>query len=115
MMRKWIVPEVFFAIFALSMVIVVLRLAPVGDPHLPGYADFVTREVTDAQIPQVADSIALHYNRRAVVETDSLNVVGAVITDYRGYDTLFETTVLFTALMSVLSVLAKGGGGYEDE
>jgi hypothetical protein len=106
-MRRWIIPEAFFILFALSMIIVVLKLAPVGDPHLPGYADFVAPEVTNARIPQVADSVALHYNRRAVVETDSLNVVGAVILDYRGYDTLFETAVLFTALMSVLSVLAK--------
>lgn len=109
-MRKWIVPEVFFTLFALSMIVVILRLAPVGDPHLPGYADFVAPEVTNSQIPQVADSVALHYNRQAAAETDSLNVVGAVILDYRGYDTMYETTVLFTALISVFSVLAVGGG-----
>jgi multicomponent Na+:H+ antiporter subunit B len=109
-MKKWILPEVFFIVFALSMIIVVLRLMPVGDPHQPGYADFVASGVTSSQIPQLADSVALHYNRQAVKETDSLNVVGAVILDYRGYDTLFETTVLFTALISVLSVLITGGG-----
>jgi hypothetical protein len=106
-MKKWIIPEVFFIVFALCMIIVVLRLAPVGDPHLPGYADFVDQTLTNSQIPQRADSVALHYNRQAVVETDSLNVVGAVILDYRGYDTLFETTVLFTALISVLSIITK--------
>ncbi len=106
-MRRWIVPEVFFTLFALSMIIVVLRLMPVGDPHLPGYADFTAKGVPNSEIPKTADSVALHYNRRAVLDSGSLNVVGAVILDYRGYDTLFETTVLFTALISVLSVLAK--------
>jgi hypothetical protein len=105
-MKRWIVPEVFFALFALSMIIVVLRLMPVGDPHLPGYANFTARGVTSSEIPKTADSVALHYNRRAALDSDSLNVVGAVILDYRGYDTLFETTVLFTALISVLSVFA---------
>jgi multicomponent Na+:H+ antiporter subunit B len=113
-MKKWIIPEVFFILFALTMIIVVLRLAPVGDPHLPGYADFVAQGTTNAQVPQVADSVALHYNRQAVVETDSLNVVGGVILDYRGYDTLFETTVLFTALISVLSIIAKENGHGEE-
>jgi len=106
-MKKWLVPEVFFIIFALCMMVVVLRLAPVGDPHLPGYADFVSPEIPSERIPQVADSVALHYNRQAVQDAGSMNIVGAIILDYRGYDTLLETTVLFTALISVLSVLAK--------
>jgi hypothetical protein len=105
-MKRWIVPEVFFTLFALSMIIVVLKLMPVGDPHLPGYADFAAKDIPSSEIPKTANSVALHYNRRAVSDSNSSNVVGAVILDYRGYDTLFETTVLFTALISVLSVLA---------
>ncbi|MDP2872619.1 MAG: hypothetical protein Q8P31_08795 [Bacillota bacterium] len=42
------------------------------------------------------------YNRDGMAETGATNIVTAVILDYRAYDTLIETTVLFTATMGVL-------------
>jgi multisubunit Na+/H+ antiporter MnhB subunit len=40
-------------------------------------------------------------------DTNSPNMVTAIITDYRAFDTLGETTVLFTAICAVVSVLKK--------
>ncbi len=42
-------------------------------------------------------------------ETGANNVVTSVVFDYRGYDTLGETTVLFTAIAGIMVVLRKGG------
>ncbi len=104
---KQSVAAIFFALFALCMIVVVLHLFPVGDPHLPSYADFISREIPAEQVARQADSIALRYNRRAGLDVGATSVVGAVILDYRAYDTLFETTVLFTAVLAVLSVIGK--------
>jgi multisubunit Na+/H+ antiporter MnhB subunit len=43
--------------------------------------------------------------QNAQEETGSNNVVTAVIFDYRGFDTLGEATILFTAVMGVLLLL----------
>ena len=44
-------------------------------------------------------------------ETGANNIVTAVVFDYRGFDTLGEATVLFTAVTGVLVVLRR----YKDE
>ena len=41
------------------------------------------------------------------------NVVTSVLASYRGYDTLGETTVIFTAGIAVLLILRKPGGSKE--
>ena len=41
--------------------------------------------------------VSSHYLRKSLEETDTPNVVTAVLADYRGFDTLGETTVIFTA------------------
>lgn len=48
---------------------------------------------------------ALYYLENAVKDTGAVNVIAAIITDYRAFDTLGETTVLFTAIAAVGSVL----------
>lgn len=42
-------------------------------------------------------------------ETGANNVVTSVVFDYRGYDTLGEATVLFTAIAGVMVLFRKGG------
>ncbi len=37
------------------------------------------------------------YIQRSLIETETPDVVTAVLADYRGYDTFGETTVIFTA------------------
>lgn len=57
---------------------------------------------------------APYYLERALPDTNVPNVVTAVLADYRGYDTLGETTVIFTAGIGVL-LLLKGGRRRRDE
>lgn len=47
------------------------------------------------------------YIEKTVEQTHVPNVVTAVLGDYRGYDTMFETVVIFCAGMAVVSVLRK--------
>jgi multisubunit Na+/H+ antiporter MnhB subunit len=47
-----------------------------------------------------------YYLNNSTSETGAQNVIAAIITDYRAFDTLGETTVLFTSIAAVLSVLA---------
>lgn len=48
-----------------------------------------------------------HYLEHAVEETHVPNIVTAVLGDYRGYDTMFETVVIYCAGMAVVSVLRR--------
>lgn len=48
---------------------------------------------------------AVYYLEQSVEETHAPNVIAAIITDYRAFDTLGETTVLFTSIAAVISVL----------
>jgi multisubunit Na+/H+ antiporter MnhB subunit len=52
--------------------------------------------------------VAERYIQGALSDTGALNMVAAIVIDYRGYDTLIETTVLFTAIIAVFLVLKKG-------
>jgi multicomponent Na+:H+ antiporter subunit B len=49
--------------------------------------------------------VADRYLAKSEEETHSPNVVTSVLADYRGYDTLGETTVIFTAGIGVLLLL----------
>lgn len=49
--------------------------------------------------------MATEYINNGVNGTGSVNLVTAVLLDYRAYDTLGEATILFTAVMGVLAIL----------
>ncbi|MBN1455191.1 MAG: hypothetical protein JW945_02915 [Methanomicrobia archaeon] len=51
----------------------------------------------------------VRYLEKGLEETDVPNIVTAVIVDYRAYDTLGETTVIFTAGISVILLLRRRG------
>jgi len=53
--------------------------------------------------------VAGSYLSRGVQETGATNIVAAILLDYRGYDTLGEATVLFTAVLGVLAVARRVG------
>ncbi|GAB4232512.1 MAG: DUF4040 domain-containing protein [Acidobacteriota bacterium] len=53
--------------------------------------------------------VAQRYLEQGLAETGAANLVAAVILDYRAYDTLGEATVLFTAVIGVLTVLRAQG------
>jgi multicomponent Na+:H+ antiporter subunit B len=57
--------------------------------------------------------VAPRYLSDSIKETSVPNVVTSVLADYRGYDTLGETTVIFTAGIGVMLLLrgSRGRGG----
>ncbi|HEX9776530.1 MAG TPA: hydrogen gas-evolving membrane-bound hydrogenase subunit E [Geopsychrobacteraceae bacterium] len=52
-------------------------------------------------------ALSSHYIEKAVEETHVPNIVTAVLGDYRGYDTMFETVVIYCAGLVVVSVLRR--------
>lgn len=65
-------------------------LPPWGDPSSPA-----------------SSYLSPHYIENIVEETSVPNLVTAVLADYRGYDTMFETVVVFCAGLTVLTVLRR--------
>ena len=53
----------------------------------------------------IHDHVAPRYLRDSIKETGVPNVVTSILADYRGYDTLGETTVIFTAGIGVMLLL----------
>ena len=51
--------------------------------------------------------VAPYYIEHSEEEVGVENMVSAILADYRGYDTLGETTVIFTAGVSVLLLLRR--------
>jgi multisubunit Na+/H+ antiporter MnhB subunit len=63
-------------------------------------------------LPQFGEPIlrmGRHYIAQGLEATGAANLVSAVILDFRGYDTLGEAAVLFTAVVGVICVLRKIG------
>jgi len=56
-------------------------------------------------ISQVKAAPSNLYLENGLKETGAANIVTAIILDYRGYDTLGEATVLFTAILGALTIL----------
>jgi multicomponent Na+:H+ antiporter subunit B len=67
------------------------QLPPFGDPDNPAH-----------------HHVAPYYLEESLEDTEIPNVVTSVLASYRGYDTMGETTVVFTALVGVLLLLARG-------
>jgi multicomponent Na+:H+ antiporter subunit B len=65
----------------------VLALPRFGDPHAPA-----------------STYLAPDYVRRAVDDNRTPNVVTAILADYRGFDTLIETTVILTAAIACVLI-----------
>jgi multicomponent Na+:H+ antiporter subunit B len=61
-----------------------------GDPHSPA-----SRHVSP------------YYIANTIEQTSTPNIVTSVLADYRGYDTLGETTVIFSAGMACILLLKR--------
>ena len=68
---------------------------------------FLTR-VFSIGTPEAPSGIGAGYVDRSVEELNAPNVVTAVLASYRGYDTLGEVFVVFTAGIGVLFLLSAG-------
>lgn len=60
-------------------------------------------------------TVSQFYPLNAIEGTGATNVVSAIILDYRAYDTLGEATVLFTAVVGVLTVMRSPGKKKEED
>lgn len=63
------------------------------------------------------DSVSVYYIRNAYAETQTPNMVTAVLADYRSFDTFGESVVVMVAALSCVLILLRprrpgaGGGG----
>ena len=70
------------------------------------YGTYGLPEFSDASAP-IHQHVAPRYLQQSMAETGVPNVVTAVLASYRGYDTLGETTVVFTAGIGVIALLRR--------
>ncbi len=55
----------------------------------------------------IADNVSKHYISSGVKETGSLNLVTAILYDYRAFDSLGESTVIFAAVSGIVLILSR--------
>ncbi len=89
-MKRW-------ALLAVLFIGILLVWAEGGVPEFGDPAAPANRYISD------------RYVEDSLEETGTVNVVTAILADYRGYDTLGETTVIFTAGVAVLLLLRREG------
>ena len=65
----------------------------------------------DANAP-INQHVANRYIEKSGHEVGPPNVVTSVLASYRGYDTLGETAVVFTAAVGVLMIIGRSKGGF---
>ena len=75
-------------LFGSLLVYSTLDFPPWGDPTAPA-----------------SMHVSPHYIEQSMAETSVPNIVTAVLADYRGYDTMFETIVIFSAGVACLFLL----------
>jgi multicomponent Na+:H+ antiporter subunit B len=71
-----------------------------GLVSLPAFGSFESKQVAE------------YYLQKGVFHTGSANLVNAIVWDFRGYDTLGEEIVLFTAAMGVFLVVRRKEYGH---
>jgi multicomponent Na+:H+ antiporter subunit B len=89
--KPWL-PLLAVTITGAALIYGTLDMPNYGDPEAP-----------------IQKHVAPRYIERAMAETNVPNMVTAVLASYRGYDTLGEVTVIFTAGVGVLLLLTHGG------
>nr|TFG55113.1 MAG: DUF4040 domain-containing protein [Hyphomicrobiales bacterium] len=81
-------PMLLSLVVGVALIWGALVLPPFGDPN-----------------SAVHSHVAPYYLEHAIAETNVPNIVTAILADYRGFDTLGETTVIFIAGIGVLLLL----------
>ena len=90
---KWLAIPIM-GLFLALMIYATSGLPDLGDPDAPANIH-----------------VSPFYIERSLEDTETPNTVTAVLADYRGYDTLGETIVIFTAGLACVLILMKKGGG----
>ena len=97
MLKRNSVAIIFLAVVAVFLIFGALKTHPFGNP---GEA-----EMDDYIIGGVNETTGQPYG--AQNETGANNAVTSVVFDYRGFDTLGEATVLFTAVAGVIMIFRR--------
>ncbi len=90
--------------FGMAAAIGVLLITTVSLTMLP-FGSFPDRQIGE----DLENSIGQRILEDAPQQTGAANVVTSVVWGYRGYDTLGEATVLFTAVVGVVMVFRALG------
>ncbi len=86
---KWLA-ALIMGLFLALMLYATSGLPDIGDPQAPANVH-----------------VSPYYIEKSLEETDTPNLVTAVLADYRGYDTLGETLVIFTAGLACTLILMR--------
>jgi len=86
-MRKILANSLFIILFVV-LIYAIIQMPTGANVNAPAYND-----------------VARHYLENGATETNASNIIAAILADYRGFDTLGETIVLFTSVVAVGSVL----------
>jgi multicomponent Na+:H+ antiporter subunit B len=92
--RSGVAPALAVALVAGALLYGARDMPRVGDPGAPAHR---------------AGTVAQHYLAHSMEDSGSPNVVTPVLGDYRGYDTMGETTVIFIAALAVVLLLRQAG------
>jgi multisubunit Na+/H+ antiporter MnhB subunit len=87
---------VFNTVSTLLFILVFLFFAHLALKELPSFGEPIMAMVK-------------RYLEEGTSKTGAVNIVTAVILDFRAYDTLGEATVLFTAVIGIMAVLRRPG------
>jgi multisubunit Na+/H+ antiporter MnhB subunit len=87
------------------VVIVGVLLISAVSLTMPDFGSFPRRQIGE----NVESAIGQQILENAPEQTGAANVVTSVVWGYRGYDTLGEATVLFTAVVGVVMVFRAVG------
>lgn len=87
MNTRTIVAVLVFSIVSVFFVFSVLLIHPFGDPGVTNMDDYIIMHTQN--------------------ETGTNNGVTSIVFDYRGFDTLGEATILFTAVAAVLMLFRR--------
>ena len=86
---KWLTVPIM-GLFLAVMLYATIGLPDRGDPQAPANVH-----------------VSPFYIENSIEDTETPNIVTAVLADYRGYDTLGETIVIFTAGLACILILMK--------
>jgi len=97
----------FAKVFATIAVVITGSLLLYGITDFPAFGD--PDSPANAGVEGGAPSAPLYYINESYNDTKVPNLVTSVLADYRSYDTMFETVVIFAAGMAIFAILGAVG------
>ena len=93
----------FAKVIAIVAVVITGALLLYGVSDFPAFGD--PKSPANAGVEGGAPSISQYYITESYGDTKVPNLVTSVLADYRGYDTMFETVVIFAGGMAIFAIL----------